>query len=95
MDMDKKPDEAVQPAEESEQPAEQKPNPPKDWGAWQAFSLTSTLGIELAVCTVAGAYFGHKLDEKFNTLPWLTVAGVLLGMAAGVWGIIKTLKQYL
>ncbi|MCQ2559208.1 MAG: AtpZ/AtpI family protein [Clostridia bacterium] len=57
--------------------------------------MTSTLGIEMAVCTVLGAYLGYKLDGRFDTLPWLTAIGVLLGMAAGIWGIIQTLKRYL
>lgn len=43
----------------------------------------STVGITLVAATVIGYFIGHWLDERFHTTPWLTVAFLLLGIAAG------------
>jgi ATP synthase protein I len=48
----------------------------------QAVRLGS-VGIELAVSTVLGWLFGHWLDGKFSTEPYLGIAFLLLGVAAG------------
>ena len=42
-----------------------------------------SVGIELLVALLVGLFGGIWLDGKLGTKPWLMVAGVVLGMAAG------------
>ena len=60
----------------------------------QALALATTIGMELAITVVLGYYGGHYLDEKLATGPWLTVAGILAGLATGVTGVFKTLQRF-
>ena len=64
-------------------------------GALQAMAVTTAIGAEMAITVTLGFFGGRLLDEKFNTDPWLMVAGILLGVAAGVWGIILIVKRFL
>ena len=63
-------------------------------GAFQALALTTTIGMELAITVVLGFYGGQYLDQRFATGPWLMLAGVLVGLAAGVVGVYKTLQGF-
>jgi F0F1-type ATP synthase assembly protein I len=47
--------------------------------------LTGTIAGLLAVTTLIGHYSGVLSDNWLQTSPWLTVAGTLLGLAAGIW----------
>lgn len=53
----------------------------------------SAVGIEMAVATFVGWGAGYWLDAKFETGPWLMLAGLLLGVAAGFKGLIQTAKR--
>ncbi|MEM1213726.1 MAG: AtpZ/AtpI family protein [Planctomycetota bacterium] len=50
-------------------------------------------GIELAagICLFAGV--GYGLDHWLGTLPWGTVVGALLGFAAGLYLLIKSVAR--
>lgn len=63
-------------------------------GALQALALTTTIGMELAISVVIGYYGGQYLDRQFATGPWLMLAGVLGGLAAGIVGVYKTLQGF-
>jgi len=60
----------------------------------QAFALTTTIGVELAITVVLGYYGGQYLDRQFVTGPWLMLAGVLVGLAVGIVGVYKTLQGF-
>lgn len=68
--------------------------PKKTGGILKAVALTSTIGAELAIMVTLGYYGGKLLDENLGTGPWLMVAGILAGVAAGTWGIIRTLEKF-
>ena len=53
----------------------------------------SSVGIEMAVATVIGWGAGYWLDGKFETGPWLMLVGLMLGVAAGFYGLIRTARQ--
>ena len=55
----------------------------KDRKLFRTLGALSTVGITLVVSTVIGYYAGHYLDGRFGTTPWLTLAFLLLGIAAG------------
>lgn len=59
-----------------------------------ALAVTSTIGAELAITVTAGYFGGKLLDAHLGTAPWLLVTGVLLGVGAGIWGIITTLQRF-
>jgi F0F1-type ATP synthase assembly protein I len=47
------------------------------------------LGWVFVVAQLAGFWLGWWLDGKLGTRPWLMVAGMLLGMAAGFVNLVK------
>ncbi len=60
----------------------------------RALALASSISIEIATATVLGFMAGRWLDNKFHTDPWLMLAGLLLGMVAGMWGVYHTLETF-
>jgi len=41
------------------------------------------MGLELALSVLVGFFLGRWLDEQWGTAPWLLIAGLVLGTAAG------------
>jgi len=63
---------------------------------WKESLKYSTIGIEMALCVIIGAFIGNWLDKKFDTEPKLTILGFILGIiAAGkaVWRVTKKLSK--
>ncbi|MCL0028149.1 AtpZ/AtpI family protein [Peptococcaceae bacterium] len=58
-------------------------------------SVTGIIGLELAVMTVVGFYVGKQVDERFNTSPLFLIICLLLGLAAGIISVIKTIERLL
>jgi ATP synthase protein I len=54
-----------------------------------------TVGTTLVGCIVVGYLLGGFLDRKLGTGPWLVVAGVLLGTAAGFVGLFRMVSRNL
>jgi F0F1-type ATP synthase assembly protein I len=54
-----------------------------------------TVGTILVACIVCGYFLGSFLDRKLGTSPWLVVAGVLLGTAAGFVELFRTVARNL
>ena len=50
-------------------------------------------GLELAAGIGLFAGLGYLLDRWLGSLPWATVVGALLGMAAGMYQLIKTVGR--
>lgn len=69
-------------------------NRPKNGGVLRAFAVTSAIGVELAIMVTLGFYGGRILDRSLGTGPWLMIAGILLGVAFGTWGIVKILETF-
>ena len=67
---------------------------PKTSGVLQAMAATTMIGAEMAITVTLGFYGGRLLDRHFGTDPWIMVAGILLGVAAGIWGIINIVKRF-
>ncbi|MDD2805313.1 MAG: AtpZ/AtpI family protein [Elusimicrobiales bacterium] len=49
------------------------------------------IGLELAGAVLLGFFGGFWLDKKLDTLPWLTLAGAVAGLAAGFYRVAKEL----
>jgi F0F1-type ATP synthase assembly protein I len=57
---------------------------PPEWGQY----LTS--GFETAVGVGLGYFVGHWLDNRYGWYPWATLIGAMLGLAAGMYLLIKS-----
>ncbi|QDV16114.1 Putative F0F1-ATPase subunit (ATPase_gene1) [Gimesia panareensis] len=57
--------------------------------AHQWVSRLITVSLEMAL----PAFLGHWLDEKWNTSPWLTAVGALLGFACGMAHLLQMAKE--
>lgn len=55
----------------------------------QAASL-GQVGLTLVVATVLGLWGGHALDGWLGTSPWLTLLGLLLGIASGFVNLFRS-----
>ena len=55
------------------------------------------VGWYIAFCLVIGTLVGLKLDERFDTAPWLALAGVTIGLFVALLGfflmILPLLKK--
>ena len=54
-----------------------------------------TVGTVLVVCILLGYLLGSYLDRRLGTSPWMTVAGVVLGSAAGFVELFRTVARNL
>ncbi len=46
-------------------------------------------GVAIALCLLGGQW----LDKRFHTTPWLTIVGLLVGVAAGFRELYRVSKQ--
>ncbi len=60
----------------------------------RAFGLASTLGFNFAASVLIGFYLGRYLDNKLGTDPWLLILGLLIGIAAGMWGTYQMVTTF-
>lgn len=65
-------------------------------GAWvksqrkQANAMGAGLQFGLTICLFA--FVGLKLDEHFDSKPWIMVAGVIIGFVGGTISLLKKFK---
>ncbi|MFQ5949398.1 MAG: AtpZ/AtpI family protein [Nitrospiria bacterium] len=62
-------------------------------GTWQLLRRYGSLGIEMAVAVLIGAWGGHGLDEWLGTTPWLLLIGFIFGAAAGFLNIARLIAS--
>jgi len=67
--------------------------PAGEQSAWKALGELSTIGLTLVVATVLGLAGGYYLDRWLGTSPWLTLIGLLLGIAAGFVNLFRSVKR--
>jgi F0F1-type ATP synthase assembly protein I len=60
---------------------------------WKALMKWSGLGVEFAGVIFLFCFFGYKLDEHFQTSPWLLLAGFFLGFIGMLYIIIKDTRN--
>ena len=55
----------------------------------QNWGQLAGIGLQMAVGVCLGVVVGHWLDKRFAWEPWGTVIGASLGLAAGMYLLIK------
>lgn len=75
------------------QPAQQNDSDVKTKMYFQSLRY-SYIGIFFGVAVVLGYGVGSALDRRFGTGSWLTMVGVLLGIASGFNELIRLARKY-
>lgn len=58
-----------------------------------AFGLASSIGLNIVATVAVGLFGGKWLDKVFAAFPWFTVAGIVLGMLAGIWSAYRKIMN--
>jgi F0F1-type ATP synthase assembly protein I len=65
----------------------------KNQETWSALSLAWQLGYSITIPLIVLALLGRFLDKKFNTSPWLLLAGIFLSLIVSTFAVYsKTIK---
>ena len=56
---------------------------------FEGFNTAATISLYMASSVVAGILLGKLADGYFGSQPWATIAGIVLGMIAGMYTIYK------
>ena len=54
-----------------------------------AWGVYGALGFQLAAMVIGGLLLGHWIDRRFGTVPWFTLAGLIIGSIGGFFNLIR------
>ena len=60
---------------------------------WRSALRYSAVGLEMGVAVAVGYGAGWWLDGKFGTKPTLSFIGLLLGIAAGFFTLVRVARE--
>ncbi len=60
---------------------------------WRALGALATVGLTFVVATAGATLAGYFADKWLGSSPWLTLAGLAVGIAAGFRNLFRSLKQ--
>jgi len=60
---------------------------------WYLFSTFSQIGFIIAIPAALFAYFGHKLDIKFDTSPLFLISGIGIAIFVSCFAIYQMIKK--
>ncbi|RDU37490.1 hypothetical protein DRW41_06495 [Neobacillus piezotolerans] len=61
---------------------------------FQAMALMSGILAQLAGSVLVGIFAGRWIDGKAGTAPLFLIIGLFLGLAAGIYAMLRLVKQY-
>ncbi len=61
---------------------------------FKAMALYSTVLAQLAGSMITGIFAGHALDKRLNTLPLFLIIGLLGGISAGIYAMLRTIQHF-
>lgn len=73
----------------TEQPIDRDPASKKK--PYEAYARYSGLAVQMGVMIFLGVWGGQRLDQRWETEPWLSVTGSLFGVGASLYLVIKEL----
>jgi ATP synthase protein I len=59
---------------------------------WKSLGEVASIGMTMVVATVIGLGAGYYGDRWLGTTPWLTLVGLLFGIAAGFVNLFRSAK---
>ncbi len=65
----------------------------KEPSAWRALGALATVGLTFVVATAGATLAGYFADRWLGSSPWLTLAGLAVGIAAGFRNLFRSIKQ--
>ena len=68
-------------------------NKGQDSNTWTALALLGQVGLTIVISMLIGLGIGLFIDRQFNTAPIATLIGLLLGLAAGVYGVYRLVSS--
>jgi ATP synthase protein I len=60
---------------------------------WRELAFYSSLGFSVALSIFIGLGIGVYLDRRFDSLPWATLVGLLLGIGAAFRNIGLAIRK--
>jgi F0F1-type ATP synthase assembly protein I len=66
---------------------------PNRWSDYTGLALVGEVGLTIALSMLAGVGIGHFIDSKLGTSPIATLIGLLLGLAAGIYGVYRLISS--
>lgn len=66
----------------------------KESRTYKAMALYTGILSQLAGSVLAGIFGGRWLDSKYDAEPLFLIIGLLLGLAAGIWAMLRTVRQF-
>ena len=66
---------------------------PRPSGYWRTVGELGTLGLSFVMALVIGTGAGIWLDRTFNSNPWGTLIGFVLGFAAAVLNVVRITRR--
>jgi uncharacterized membrane protein len=66
---------------------------PSGLTAWQMYALIGQMGYLIAIPAFVFGFGGAYLDRRFDTSPWLMIAGLALAMMTSLLGVYRIVKR--
>jgi predicted F0F1-ATPase subunit len=60
---------------------------------WTALALLGQIGLMIVIPLLLGIGAGLFIDRQFHSTPIATLLGLLLGLAAGVYGVYRLVSS--
>ncbi|OXS78997.1 AtpZ/AtpI family protein [Domibacillus enclensis] len=61
---------------------------------FRAMALYSAVLAQLAGSMIAGIFAGLTLDSYFQTVPLFLIIGLLGGLSAGIYAMLRTIQHF-
>lgn len=60
---------------------------------WQLLDGAFELGFAVSLPVLSGIFLGQYLDRLWHSAPKMTLSGVFLGLAAGIYSLVRYIKK--
>ena len=64
-----------------------------DSSIWEGFAIPGQVVVYIVGGAAVGFIAGHFIDDRLQSSPVATLIGLLLGLAAGIFGIVRLVSS--